>query len=258
MNNEKLHELVPLVALHALPADELDEAEAAINADPLLRAELDQMRALVASLDDASDVTPPPGLRQRVLDIIAVTPQLDQVAPEATRPELTIIKGTPDPGPGLGPLHRSIAPRRSRSRWLGLSTAAAVCALVAGMVAWFALGGSPSESDQIAAVLDSNEAQTVALDDGEVQGIRIVYSPTTGDAVLVGDGLPEPGDDRAYQLWFIDGDAPVPSEVFRPDSNGEVQALIEDFVADNAGYAITEEPAGGSQEPTSDPIASSI
>lgn len=253
MNDENLYELIPLVALHALPGEELDEAEAAISADPRLRAELDRMRVLAASLADASDVAPPPHLRQRILDIVAATPQLDHTAPQASRPELTVVGGTASPGP----VPRPTPSRRPQSRWLGLSAAAAVCALVAGVVAWFALGGSPSESDQISAVMDSNDAQTVELD-GRVQGIRIVYSPTEDDAVLVGEGLPEPGDDRAYQLWFIDGDEPVPSEVFRPDSNGEVQALIDEFAAGDAEYAITEEPAGGSQEPTSDPIAMSF
>lgn len=254
MNDEELYELIPLVALHALPADELDDAEAAIGSDPLMRAELDQMRALVASLDDASDVTPPPDLRQRILDIVAVTPQLDHAPPEAKRPELTIVEGTAH----SGPLPQATAPRRPRSQWLGLSAAAAVCALVAGMVAWFALGGSPSESEQIAEVMDSSVAQTVMLDDGRVQGIRIVYSPTTGDAVLVGEGLPEPGDDRDYQLWYVEGTSPVSAGVFRPDDDGSVEQLIEDFEVDGNEFAVTEEPAGGSEAPTSDPIATSF
>ena len=232
-------ELVLMVAIDALPRDEHERALAAIEADPELSAELAELRAALAGLHDDATVTPPPALRERVLAAIGDVDQLRALRVVGGQ------AGAPPTPPG----------RRLRSRLLGISTAAAVVALVAGLVAWFALGRSSDEDDEIAAVVESPEAATIELH-GELEGLRITYVPGGDEAVIHGKGIDDPGDDRAYQLWFVDGDAPVASEVFQPDVDGEVGALVEGFNAGTSEYAVTIEPESGSEAPTGEIEAS--
>jgi len=57
---------------------------------------------------------------------------------------------------------------------------------------------------------------------------------------------------RTYQLWFIRDGKPVPSVTFNVAPAGD--ALVSDVTVPTGGEisaaAITEEPAGGSQQPT--------
>ena len=75
-------------------------------------------------------------------------------------------------------------------------------------------------------------------------------------------GLPALQPGRCYELWFFaTGQKPVRSELFTPDSNSEasITAIIPRGMGAIAQAAITEEPAGGSNQPTSDPcIAGSV
>jgi anti-sigma-K factor RskA len=49
----------------------------------------------------------------------------------------------------------------------------------------------------------------------------------------------------------------MPSHTFWPDANGKITEMVDDppeVMAQTKALAITEEPAGGSQQPTSTPI----
>lgn len=252
-------DMVLLVALDALPGDELASAERAIGADPQRRAELDELRAVLSVLAEAEAASPPPQLRARVLAAVERMPQdlpangsLAPPVPLEGRPALTVIEGN-DLGLRAPVVRRS---SRSRSGLLTLSAAAAMVALVAGLVAWFALGRSSGESDEIAAVIENPAAETINLT-GDVDGIRVVHVPGSDEAVLVGDALPDPGDERTYQLWFLSGATPAPSEVFRPGGDGDVEVLVDDFDEQARGYAVSTEPAGGSNEVTGGIVAMS-
>lgn len=231
-NYAERDDLVLLVALHSLSPAEQAAAEAEIDADPRRRAELDAVREVLARLADAEATVPPPAMRQRVLGLIDHVDQ-DEVSPSPPT---------------------SLAARRRRPRLLEWSAAAAVAALVAGAVAWFALGRDTGDSDEIAAVLDDPSAETATLT-GDLGEIELVYLPDADEAVIVADGVADPGSDRAYQLWFIEGDTPQPSAVFRPDDDGQVEVLVDGFNGGDSNYAVTEEPAGGSEAPTGDIIA---
>jgi len=127
-------------------------------------------------------------------------------------------------------------------------------ALLVGAVAWFALGQSSGEDDNIAAVLDDPSAETVTLS-GDGGDMRLVFVPDSDEAVIVADGWNDPGDDRSYQLWFLDGADPTPSEAFEPGPDGEIEILVDEFNGGHSGYSVTVEPAGGSPEPTGDVLA---
>jgi len=66
-------------------------------------------------------------------------------------------------------------------------------------------------------------------------------------------GMPELGAGQVYQLWVIEGGEPEPAGLLAPES-GAVTHTLDRPVAASAVIAITVEPAGGSPQPTSDPV----
>ena len=78
--------------------------------------------------------------------------------------------------------------------------------------------------------------------------------------VVSGLNVPAPAGTRTLQLWLIPktpGRKPIPSLILRPDANGKFVLLVAnppDAMEATKALAITEEPAGGSQAPTTKPI----
>jgi len=77
--------------------------------------------------------------------------------------------------------------------------------------------------------------------------------------VLTGQRIPAPSGNRVLQLWLIpktSGGKPIPSLTVRPDADGKFTLLVAnppELMAATKALAITEEPAGGSPQPTSTP-----
>ena len=78
--------------------------------------------------------------------------------------------------------------------------------------------------------------------------------------LVSGESLPLPRDNRTLQLWLIPkaaGSKPIPSLTVRPDADGKFHLLVQnppDSQGDTKALAITEEPAGGSPQPTTTPV----
>jgi anti-sigma-K factor RskA len=77
--------------------------------------------------------------------------------------------------------------------------------------------------------------------------------------VVTGYQMPKLGKDRVLQLWLIpkEGGKPMPSDTFWPQPNGQLAKLVpspQENIPDVKALAITEEPMGGSQQPTSTPM----
>src|SRR5713226_3857260 len=77
--------------------------------------------------------------------------------------------------------------------------------------------------------------------------------------VLTGQKIPAPSGTRVLQLWLIPktpGGKPIPSLTLRPDAEGKFVLLVSnppELMAQTKALAITEEPAGGSTQPTTTP-----
>jgi anti-sigma-K factor RskA len=77
--------------------------------------------------------------------------------------------------------------------------------------------------------------------------------------VLTGEKIAPPPGNRVLQLWLIPkapGGKPVPSLTVRPDADGKFVLLVSnppELLAATKALAITEEPAGGSPQPTTPP-----
>jgi anti-sigma-K factor RskA len=78
--------------------------------------------------------------------------------------------------------------------------------------------------------------------------------------VVSGWKLPVPSGNRTLQLWLIPatpGAKPVPSLALRPDWSGKFDLLVANppySLSGTKALAITEEPEGGSPQPTTTPI----
>ena len=78
--------------------------------------------------------------------------------------------------------------------------------------------------------------------------ISIFSVPTAGKNYLKLDIPPPLADNQIYQLWSLKGtDNPIPLDLFEGDNSKIIEVA---FVANTDAYAITIEPAGGSQVPT--------
>jgi len=94
--------------------------------------------------------------------------------------------------------------------------------------------------------------------DPKMPQLEAMWHPDMG-LVVRGWKTPSPGDKRVLQLWLISKKSGklMPSVTFWPDASGKFSAMVEnppDAMSDTQALAITEEPMGGSQQPTGEPM----
>jgi anti-sigma-K factor RskA len=233
VTDDELREQLALAAIGALDADERAELDALLRDRPDLRAELDELVDAAALLADAVAEEPPPSMRAGVLAAIAATPQAPRQPEQVDEPPLAPV----------------VPLRRRRSRVLGvvgaIAAAAAVLVGVLVVAPW-----SATAPDQTSAVLDADDAETIEMP-GTLPGVTIVHSSTRDAAVLQAADVPVPPGDRVYELWAIRNGTPERYATFRPDADGQLSVYAAGLDPASAeAWAITEEPAGGSDTPT--------
>ena len=234
MNHERFDELKDAYALGALPEQERRELEEYLAAHPERQAEIDEL-GNVASLLALSpqEQEPPPELRRSIMDVVEA---------EAQRP-----------------------PARTRSWLAGVRellsvknlALAAAALLVIGLFSWNMLlqGQVQDLQGQVASLQESQESRMVALvGTGAAQQAQVeVILIKDQKAVLTAEDMPSVPKNKTYQIWVIEGDVPQPSGLFKPDG-GTVAAVVEKPLDEDDVIAITIEPDGGSQQPTTDPM----
>ena len=89
--------------------------------------------------------------------------------------------------------------------------------------------------------------------------LEAMWHPELGLCVM-GQQVPMPGKNKVLQLWLIPktaGGKPMPSQMTWPDADGKLNLLVEnppEVMAETKALAITEEPMGGSLQPTGTPM----
>lgn len=116
---------------------------------------------------------------------------------------------------------------------------------------------------EMAAVLRENAIWTdpasvkITLMPQKIQAPQLVAMCGEQGIVLTGKKVPMPSGNRVLQLWVISkepGAKPMPSMTMRPDASGKLVVVVANLpkqVGDIKALAITEEPEGGSAQPTS-------
>ncbi len=231
MTHAEAEELLGAYALDALPdaeARRLEEHLAGCPEHAAAAAELRTTQSLLALTAD--EVPPPPELRQRIRQAVAVNPSQSPTVSAPARRVVPIRRASRMP---------RWAPRRA---YLAVAAAVLVSLGVGGLI-----GYQLSQSQQPL-------AYTFQGDPTRAPGAeaRLVYFRDRQQAVLTVRGLPRLTAGHVYEIWLIKGGVPV-DEGIGADPNGAVAAQISGNVPRFDQLAITIEP-GEQQLPTTTPI----
>ncbi|GAA5037601.1 anti-sigma factor [Streptomyces siamensis] len=244
MRTADLHTLTGAYALHALDDDERARFEAHSADCDACTQEVLELRAAAARLALAVTVSPSPALKSEVMRrITAVRQEAPRTVP-LTRPG------------------RLAARAHRMSRWVPAACLAAA-ALFGGVAVWQhdraeeaqdRARQSERQGDELASVLAAPDARTrtAKLADGATG--TVVVSKGLDRAVFIASGMAAPPDGKVYQLWFDDGGSMRSAGLMDPGRTDEA-VLMRGPVDRASGLGVTVEPAGGSTEPTSAPVA---
>jgi anti-sigma-K factor RskA len=250
-------------ALGVLDDDERFAFEDHLSGCSSCRAEVSTYHEVIAQLALAvPDHEPPPALRQRVLD-----------SARAVRP-IRRARG----GAATGPSSRE---RSSFGYWLAVaSVGVALIALgaylsernvrigleqqVAGLADTVSareaelarLAAEVSQRDAVIGAVLAADVETARLTaQGRPPSARLFWNRRQGRVVMAAFDLEPAPAGRTYQLWGIANGAAISLGTFNTASDGSASATfaIDPSLAIQLA-AVTEEPAGGSPQPTTTPF----
>jgi len=257
MSEERFLELAPLAALGALDGEDRVAFEQHVRTSVVCRAELEAFASVAARIPLALDPVPPPArMRQSVLAAIGVPAAEPAVAPR---------RGWLLPGfaaaaallLGIGYLitrsERDAARREAENARTTVSSLAADVQRAQDELA--ALRKSLADERSVRDLVthpDARVAKLAGLPFAPKATGRVVWNPTSREAVLVASGLDPAPAGKTYEVWVIAQAAPVPAGVFQVAADGSAVfrlPVVED-TAHAKTFAVTLEPAGGTPAPT--------
>ena len=221
----ELHHLAGAYALDALEESERVAFEQHLTSCDWCSVEVADFRATAAMLAEGVAATPPAHLKSKVMAEVARTRQISP----------TVV-----PLLGRRPIRLAVA-----------SAAAGLLILALGAAAVLRLG----RTDTIEGVIAAPDAVTVNLSatedlEGDPGMLRVVWSAERDEAVIIGEGLADPGSGKVYQLWLLVDDEVVPEDLLVPE-DGAIRKVFDVSDRTAAGWGVTIEPAAGSTTPSS-------
>jgi anti-sigma-K factor RskA len=268
MTHEDYSELLAANALSALSAEEASALEAHLESCADCRTEMDRWQETAAFLAlNADALEPSPQVRDRILASVRSSGDNSTVA----RDRVKSIPRSDEP--------RVLEFERSRRNvWTSLGSfgaIAAVVALAALLISLAILWRQNRSAEAELARLSSQMREAKEQLAREREIVELLSTPgahmatlagtksapgahamlaydKNGYAMLMARGLPAAPAGKAYQLWFIMGNIPMPGKVFTTDSsgNGSLQDQIPAEALGSAVFAITLEPESGTRSPT--------
>lgn len=228
-------ELIVGLAINALDnARDRRTAEDLVRTDPEAAAELDHYRAVAAELASLHETAPPPRLKDEVLQ------RIDDAGSSS---------------PDVVPLRT--ARRHRRAMWImsavaSVSLAVAVPSLTVAITQYNRSVEATDTFRELTRMVTSPDAQVTGT---TTTGGGRLAAVTAGDEhLVVARDLPALYSDRDYQLWTLDDDGnPTSAGVFDGES-GLISVASDSPGQTTRALAVTDEPSGGSPEPTTDPV----
>lgn len=249
MNCEAWRDLMPEFAIGALDADEASALRAHLASGcPACAGALAEAHATVALLAESlPPARPSPQLRQHLLDRATKTPQAD----------------------AMGKSQASPLRRRANPAWAAL---AASVFMAAGAAMYFrashraglrqlndlraTLAERETKLEELQSLVASEQVRLLSLaaSSPQTQGAgRVFWDRERGKWHLYVFDLLPPGPGKTYELWFITADGrKVPAGTFdvAADGSGSLTVPVPSDIGVISVAAITDEPAGGSPQPT--------
>jgi anti-sigma-K factor RskA len=133
---------------------------------------------------------------------------------------------------------------------------AAALALLVGIGSTLVRSTSDDEPPVTTAerVMQADDAQEVFLDLGEAGRATVIRSVSEDRAVIVTEDMVSAPEGKAYELWIQTPDEEMVPAGMMPDEPDQT-LVLEGAAGDALAVGITVEPEGGSEKPTSEPIA---
>jgi anti-sigma-K factor RskA len=251
MTHAEMDELYELYALGALEDDAASEIEQHLAEGCAYCSERMQdavyATAMLSSL--AEPVEPPPAVRTRLLagldrTRVAIAPPVVAAAPAV--------------------------PQKTKRPWsFAIPALAAACIALLAFSVWSVietqhvrtdLNRMIGERDQLRSaleILSRSETRTVKFGASDNVAHGRVLVNKSGGFVFVGSGLPQIGSDRTFELWLVPPKgAPQPAGLGRANASGALVHVSRTPIDPNqvAAVAVSVEPQGGSNAPTTKPF----
>ncbi len=270
---EILAELIPAYSVGATDAEETALVERLLQVCPEGAAELESYLSFADALNYAApSMQPPASLHDKLMAAAAASAK-----PSVAHPTSVTSVSTPSVPvqPVLTPVRAAPPAARvlSFNRILAGAAGIAAALLIISNLYWAnQVSGLQQQQRDTVALMRSQQDALVSLGTGSADRIQLVstsgtdasnvlatvlWSPQTTTGILLSEYLPALNPGRAYQLWGIQGDQPVSVGVFEMDEQG-VGVLVFNANQPISNYdvvAITDEPSGGSDQPTTTPLA---
>lgn len=227
----ELHTLSGAFALDALTAEEAARFRTHLEECAACRDEVRELRAAAARMGEVEATAPPAALKARVLAAVDRTPQ--------------------EP-PKVVPHDRGSADRWRRWAPRLAAAAAAIVVAVGGAIGIGQMtGNEPTDnlSARVVRVFDAQDVRKTEVDTSHGP-VRVATSAGRGEMAVDTSGLRPLDSGHVYQLWSIAAGSPVSVGVLDDPGAGASMEMPEP----GTQVAITVEPAGGSEQPTTQPI----
>jgi anti-sigma-K factor RskA len=251
MTSPDIHTLTGAYALDALEEFERRQFQAHLAQCPDCAREVDELRATGAKLGVAVAQQPPDTLRRTVMAQIAVTRQDSPISRPA------------EP-------HNATSARTGRAGWrVRLTASAAALAAAAALILGIASVRTGQERDAAQTQLAQIQAQyapvaqLAAAPDARGSagaGVRggtafVLASHQLDKAVLLVSGLPTPPSGHTYQVWLIGHGHLRSVGLLTVSTSTSAPPLQFGDLSGATKVGLTIEPAGGSPQPSTTPVA---
>ena len=242
-----IHTLTGAYAVDALDDEERRFFEQHLEACEPCAQEVAELLATAARLGAAAAEPPPAGMKAKVLA------EVDRTRQEAPRPRVGGSDRAGRADVAGGPT--------GRPWWGGLMLPAAAVLIVLGIGVgvlvndlYGRLGSLEQEQVRYTEIMAAPDARWVEADGPDGSLGRVVLSASRGEAMMLVDGMDRAPQDHVYELWVIDEGGATPAGLFDVDDHGRMSRVVTGDFADAAAIGVTVEPAGGSPQPTTDPV----
>lgn len=233
MTSADIHALTGAYALDAVSGTERMDFERHLAECESCAQEVLELQETAARLAVAAAATPPPMLKNSVMDQIRTVRQLP--------PETTVV------------------PMRRRSFAQRLTTVAAAVFFVAaaglGVVVVQQNGqldDANAQAAQMERILSAGDAELLTMESRDGGTLKVAVSRSEDRMLLLSGDLTSPPEGKTYQVWTLAGGSPRSMGLMEP-SNGDVSMELTGFGSAEA-VAVSVEPDGGSETPTVDEI----